>query len=121
MATKRVPIRLTDMYRRTSITPLSDIYWLAGYLEGEGCFSHLKERRFPRISLATTDYDVIDRVALLLDVGISFQKKRPLQNKPIYRLQLAGRRAVGWMMTLYPLMGKRRKQKILDLLRDWNP
>lgn len=98
-----------------------DIYWLAGMLEGEGSFCQQPNRKFPRISFVSTDFDVALRVATLLNcnVGGRGDKNRPGHHKPVYLVQVAGREAIGWMMTLYRLMGQRRRAKIRELLQDW--
>jgi hypothetical protein len=40
-------------------------------------------------------------------------------HKERYILQMTGNELAGWLMTIYPLMGARRKQKIKDALSLW--
>lgn len=44
---------------------------------------------------------------------------RELRYKDVYTLNISGKDAVGWMMTIYTLMSERRQQKIKILLSAW--
>lgn len=116
-----------------------DIHWLAGLLEGEGCFSVQKhvakqngknpnKKRFhpigtiqylPVITLHMTDEDPVAKAASLLKVAAGKAPHTTVKGKAIYQLTACGIHAVGWMMTLYPLMGKRRKARIAEILANW--
>lgn len=48
-----------------------DILWLAGLLEGEGCFNYRADRKQARVTVEMTDRDIIERVARLFDTNIS--------------------------------------------------
>jgi hypothetical protein len=101
----------------------NEIYWIAGLLEGEGCFHAQRQFRSYNvlIQLAMTDEDVIERAAKIL----GWKQRKPCrprahQHKTVYSVGICGARALGWMQTVYPLMGKRRQakiRKILDLVR----
>jgi hypothetical protein len=104
-----------------------DIYWLAGLIEGEGCF-HLDTIRgtpVPTIRVKMTDLDVVNRAAAILRSGLkspgvySYPDKSCLGTKQAWSARLGGYRAAGWMMTLYPLMGERRQRKIREILEAW--
>jgi hypothetical protein len=42
------------------------------------------------------------------------------ENRKIqYRITLNGKKAIQWMLTLYTLMGQRRKAKIEEVLLKW--
>ena len=104
-----------------------EIAWLAGLLEGEGSF----DRQFSasprqiRVQVGMTDRDVIEHVANLWKgtCGGPYQPKRWTKKgelvKASYRTNVHGKHAAAWMMTLYPLMGKRRKATIRKLLCGW--
>lgn len=97
-----------------------DIIYLAGLLEGEGCFRYEKRRVVPSITLGMTDEDVVEKAATLLGSGVVTRRAhldKPW--KPCYVSRLNGRAAAGWMMTLYPLLGKRRQAKIREILSLW--
>lgn len=107
-----------------------DIAWLAGLLEGEGCFmwapfthrQHGKEYQYhrPVIQVNMTDPDVIERVASLFKTKAYAHNydKRP-NRKPCTRAVVVGKRAIGWMQTLYPLLGQRRQAKVRSILQQW--
>ena len=37
----------------------------------------------------------------------------------MYRVQINGTAAIGWMFTIYPLMSKRRQEKIREIISKW--
>jgi hypothetical protein len=99
-----------------------EISWLAGLLEGEGCFGFTNSGRTPSIWLSMTDIDVVEKVRNLVDPSRSINitdDKRKENYKTMYRLTLNGTRAIQWLMTIYSLMGVRRKAKIRELLDVW--
>lgn len=107
---------------------LGEIRWLAGLLEGEGCFgiyfnkNAKGEKKYPvlRISLGMTDEDVVERAAGLLGAR-GHRTYQPAKGiKPFFETTVTGSRAAGWMMTLYSLMGRRRRQRILECLSRWD-
>lgn len=88
-----------------------DIMWLAGLLEGEGCFM-LNEKRYPAICLGMTDEDVVVRAANMMGC-------RVYRNRNMYIAQINGSCAIAWMMMLYPILGKRRREKIVEVVKLW--
>ena len=104
-----------------------DICRLAGLLEGEGTFNTQryiksgKPYKYPRIQLSTTDQDVAQWAAGILGTNVKgpygpySQKGR----KPVWVCTVIGNVAAGWMMTLYMLLGARRKQQIASVLKWW--
>jgi hypothetical protein len=103
-----------------------DLAWLAGLLEGEGCFHlalRLNQDQKPRISIRVgmTDGDVVERVWRIAGVGRQprlFERPAPLKN--VFTWNVTGQSdAASLMMTLYPLMGERRQEKIRECLVAW--
>ena len=103
----------------------ADLHWLAGLLEGEGCFLLALSRALgyryahARIDLAMTDYDIMARAANLLGSRVrkTTYKRDPSPltgkpYKPIYKTSVYSLRAEKWMSILYPLLGKRRQKQI---------
>ncbi len=88
-----------------------DIIWLAGLLEGEGWFG-LREGKRPILVLAMTDEDVVAEVATIW--GASYYRYRT-----IWRTQINGVVAIQWMMTLCTLLGKRRKETVIGIIKYW--
>jgi len=95
-----------------------DISWLAGLLEGEGSFV-LDHDVYPTIKLASTDLDVVKRARNIMLKSKRFYIERRVLYKDRYSLDIIGNIAIQWMMTLYSLMGLRRKAKILEIINFW--
>lgn len=68
------------------------------------------------VTLNMTDQDVIERAAKFLQARVYFLKGRKSNYKPVYGCRVYGDSAVAAMKALLPLMGKRRAQKIQELL-----
>ena len=102
---------------------LNEIEWLAGYLEGEGSFGYYPKKRVggsPRITVVSTDYDVISRVAEIFCItSIHNRKRYNSKNKQAYMVSCVGVKAASWGMTIYSMMGKRRKEQISGMLYEW--
>lgn len=102
-----------------------DLYWIAGLLEGEGCF-YLTTRRnsdgSPRPLLSVlcqmTDEDVIERLAELIGFG-NVNRREPKQSnwKPVWTWQCSDvERLLPLLTALRPIMGARRADKIDQML-----
>lgn len=99
----------------SAITPI-DIAWLAGLIEGEGNIS--VNGRSITIRVKMTDQDVIARASELL-AGKVYSSKVPRDRRPQWLTQVKGATAAGWAMTLYPWLGRRRRQQVRDALAHW--
>ncbi len=102
-----------------------NIVWLAGYLEGEGCFFF---RHYPRkgsydvdairIEAASTDEDVLKKVKFIVGDGGICGPYLKGKWKPIYQYSLRKKEIVyALCCALFPFMGGRRKQAIRDLIK----
>lgn len=96
------------------MTKTTDLYWLAGLLEGEGSFQ-IRRGNAIVVSLGMTDEDIIQRAAQYFGKPI-YKEERPAGYKTVYRTQCYGQHAMALMMTVYPLMGKRRQKQIKNVL-----
>src|SRR5439155_15076307 len=101
---------------------IQEIYWLAGLMEGEGSFGAYASGL--RIKLTMTDKDVVERAKEVLHSGRKMTEYQPpspegKDYKLAYCVTLDGRLADSWMMTLWPLLGQRRRQCIEECLRIW--
>ena len=100
-----------------------DLYWLAGLLEGEGCFgftrNHVKGHIYchAQIQLRMCDHDVVKRAAGLMGCKIHSYPGQRANQKRFWQFSLTCRRARAMMTQLEPLMGKRRGAKIRAILR----
>ena len=88
-----------------------DIIWLGGLLEGEGHFG-LSEGKYPIIGLGMTAEDTVTKVAIMWDREVYHWGN-------MWRVRLCGVCAIGWMMTLYPYLGRCRKDTIIEIVKFW--
>src|SRR5713226_1960689 len=91
-----------------------EIAWLAGLLEGEGCFM-IQHHASPSIQLAMTDLDVMIKAARIMEMNINriYTKTKINPNhKTCYVLRCDGPEAFIWMRAIRPHMGDRRGTKI---------
>lgn len=108
----------------------TELHWLAGLLEGEGTFDLVSEpkthgtnpKKRGRIQFASSDEDVVERVAELF--GVAYHPKGGklaypgsyTGRKQMWTAHVRGDRAVALMQELYLLMGDRRRQQINHVL-----
>lgn len=94
-----------------------DAMWLAGLLEGEGCFTISKS--VPRLVLQMTDQDIVQRAATILASGVWGGTRLTKGGKKVWTCGRAGITAIEWMRILKPYMGVRRKQRIVEVVSKW--
>jgi hypothetical protein len=99
----------------------NDFYWMVGLLEGEGSFMSgpPSAPNNPRISIAMTDQDIIERVVQLCQTTSQTLRSRNEHHKRVYRMLLRGKTAVDLMKRLHPLMGIRRQAQINRVLENY--
>jgi hypothetical protein len=96
---------------KATLTPRTvDLYWAAGFLEGEGCFRAAD--RTEEAYASQVDPEPLYRLQLLFGGRIQLRTNR----RPIYEWQVHGARARGVMMTLYSLLSARRRGQIRQAL-----
>lgn len=83
---------------------MEDLYWAAGFLEGEGAF-HATPRSRNR-------EDDSKSYNLVVSAGQRIYDHNMHTGWPILRWQVCGRRAVALMLTLWTLMSTRRREQI---------
>lgn len=97
-------------------------YWLgyvAGIVDGEGCI-RLPRWSNPDVVVKMTDLDVLERCQAETGVGrISGPYVPSNGNKPQWTWSVRGRDAAGLLMTIYPMVGARRRERIHDVLLRW--
>ncbi len=92
----------------------TEIAWLAGLLEGEGCFT--RNTSSPKIAVRMTDLDTIERVADLMDTKTISTYVREGNRKTQYETTIYGQRAITIMKVVRPWMGLRRGNRIDNIL-----
>lgn len=91
--------------------------YMAGLLEGEGCFSI--NRNTPAIIIGMTDEDIVERVCNSFSSTLRGPKRMKGSRKDVWVTSIHGSNAVGWMMTLFTLLGRRRQRRIREILSIW--
>jgi len=96
-----------------------DLAWLAGLFEGEG-YIGIKRGRLVLV-LSMTDKDVVQRAHTIAHVGVMYERKqRTKTGKQVWMWTVTRiEHAAGLAMTLYPLLGERRRQRIKEALASW--
>lgn len=93
--------------------------WLAGILEGEGCFDYNGNvpKKWPKVRVEMKDEDVILRVQVLTGGSVRMRPARKPQHSNTFVLQIAKHSDVEKLLqTIRPFMGERRGRKIDEQL-----
>jgi len=90
----------------------TDLHWLAGILEGEGCFrlstgGSKNGGGTPEITLSMTDADIVEKAKALMCPSKRIYVQSFASKKTAYSFRPNGSVAAGWMMTLYPPLSER--------------
>jgi hypothetical protein len=98
----------------------SELWWIAGLLEGEGCFTiqdRMKKWASLRIEMQTADRDVLERVVEFTGLGKvnGPYKTRAAHHSPMYGWHLYGRTAIAFVAKVYPLLCDRRRARIEEI------
>lgn len=97
---------------------VSDIAWLAGFLEGEGAFV-LTSKVQPMITVSQKDREPLDKLVSMVGGKVKKKCSQGYKKGWIYNVEIASRRAAGIMMTIFSFMSKRRQVKIMEILDAW--
>jgi len=95
-----------------------ELAWLAGMVEGEGCIQWTKSGS-PHIHISSTDKDVLEKCGRIVRRDVYGPITKATAKKPQYAVRLYGPMAASWMMTLYPMLGERRRSKVREVLAIW--
>lgn len=95
----------------------NETYWVAGFLEGEGCFSlHNKNRTSIKIGVNSIDLDVIEHIKVITNNNNKISTVRKSGNrKNQYRIHWYGNKALDLAKNIQNLMGERRGRKIEEI------
>jgi hypothetical protein len=92
---------------------MKDIYWTAGFIEGEGSFCKSQYPSGIRVQAGQKQRDPLDRLYKLYG-GYIYKNKQGF-----YDWRVTGRRAIALMMTIYSVMSPRRKEQIEGVIAFW--
>ena len=101
---------------------INDIYWAAGFMEGEGSFYKSCNKRGSlvfNVSAEQTTLEPLERLSNLFGGNMSTRYNDRYTDGKLYRWYCNGARAAGIAMTLYSLMTKKRKLQIVNSLGVW--
>lgn len=96
---------------------LKDIGWIAGFLEGEGCFT--KTRTTSCVHASQVNPEPVEKLQRLLGGRVHRFKNTCVNGQDYYRWSAYASRAVGIMMTIYSLMSLKRRNKIREVIQIW--
>jgi hypothetical protein len=94
----------------------AEVAWIAGILEGEGCWTTKNGRATWWISVRMTDRDIVERLATLTGIGrLSEEKPRP-GHKHVWAWGVGVRQHREWLtLKVWPWLGERRRERIRQL------
>lgn len=97
---------------------IKEIYWIAAFLEGEGCFQNYKKS--PTASAVQVQKWPLEKLKNLLHGNIYLQAKpkNPKWSRK-FTWVLRHSKGIALMMTIYPLMSPKRKCQILKVINLW--
>ena len=102
---------------------INEIYWAAGFVEGEGSFSSAapgKQGNSASVRVGQTQLQPLERLRALW--GGSIYRMKPnigLRRRPLWQWAISGRTAAGVAMLLYVLMSPARQVQIRVMLARW--
>lgn len=114
--------------RATESPTLKDVYWTAGFFDGEGssAFAVDKRARVRRghtlASISQKDPELLHQVQRLFGGSVGPRKIRSVIRGKCYRgtyytWQISGPRARGFLMTIYSLLSTRRQGQVRKALQ----
>ena len=96
-----------------------DWAWVAGLLEGEGCFS-FASNGYPRITLQMTDEDIVSRFANYFDVTYHHRPSKNPKHKDTYQVAIIKtEKLIECYLELYNQLGSRRREKLDGFFEFW--
>ena len=109
----------------------TELAWIAGIWEGEGCWVYRKgrpsrkEKSYLRMQMVMTDEDIMERVGAIMDGRkITYSDGGPAHKaagqKPVYGITLQGKSASRWTDLMKPYLGKRRLEKYQFIMEQIN-
>jgi hypothetical protein len=93
----------------------TQIAWAAGLFEGEGSLTN--SGIYPKLYMAMTDLDVVERFMKIVGIGTIHVRDR-YPHKTQYSWQLSGKKCKPVVEMFLPYFGERRAYKALNILDD---
>lgn len=106
--------------------PMHEIGWVAGFLEGEGYFHTVgRKNNTPRVEASQVDICPIDRLQGLFGGNMWLEGRgqdygRFRGNRqPCWKWYVHGTKAIEIIMTIWPLVGTKRREEIERVIEAW--
>jgi hypothetical protein len=97
----------------------AEIAWAAGLFEGEGSISYARRGGVPRLTLGSTDFDVVERFLNVIGRGGIRANKIRAGNKPLKTWSAwTAPDCIYVLKLLLPWLGARRRAKALEALEQ---
>ncbi len=93
---------------------LEDLHWIAGFLEGEGCFGRCGGT--VHVTASQVEKDPIDKLHNLLGGNVIYIRRDHPKQSNHYRWSAYGETAELIMKAVFPIMSTKRKNKISETL-----
>src|SRR3990167_11149877 len=91
-----------------------ELYWAAGFLDGEGCFTNGK-LPYPVIRAGQNERQLLDKLQSVFHLGSVKKYGKRMWHEWI----VSSSNSIGIMMTLYPLLSTRRQNQIKQTILKW--
>jgi hypothetical protein len=96
-----------------------EVAWMAGILEGEGCWTTRNSRTTWLVAVRMTDKDIIERLQRITGVGRVTMEESARGHKTSWAWRVSARPHREWLTaTVWPWLGVRRRERILELWPD---
>src|SRR5665213_2081216 len=106
-----------------------EIYWIAGFLEGEGCFGWYGEHRkfparrtkwlgYPCVVVSQNSREPLERVEASFPGG-TLRLNSILRGKEHWEYRVNNEVAIDIMVAVYPLMSTRRQERIREVVAHY--
>lgn len=91
-----------------------DLAWVAGLFEGEGCIYITPDKRIVRLSLSSVDFDVIEKLHSLVEIGHTHTVDYTVQSGPRTKMVWLSSKLTenqDLLLKLLPFLSERRTVK----------
>lgn len=114
-----IMVPLTDL---TVTAFIKDIYWAAGFIEGEGSFYFMDRRGRAgvfHVRVPQVQKEPLERLQRIFGGSMYFRPSKNPRHSDQWVWRTIGERSAGIAMTLYAVMSPRRKEQIRVALSRW--
>jgi hypothetical protein len=108
---------VSDNRIRSESPTLQIIYWAAGVYEGEASCSTLRKDQYsyPRVTLPQKDPEILYRLQKYFGGRVT----PSIRKNYLHFWACYSARAAGFLLTIYPILSKRRQEQVRKVLTLW--